>query len=409
MGCMDTERFRKRLDSIGLVWVTVLLVALASSLVYLGPSLWQTWTHDGETLVNPAGFLTGHDFVAFYAASQAALAGDAALVYQHDFMAATQVALVGSSDIGYLAFMYPPTYLLLISPLSALPYFPALALWQAVPFVLFLLLLRRIALPPIALIMAAGAPAVAQALFAGQNGILLSLFLGGGLLALDRRPLAGGVLLALAAVKPQLAVLIVPALIANRQWRALAALLAVTGTLVALSAALFGPAIWIDYLAVPGQAREYLALGQLPWSRMPAVYTSVRLAGLPDSAGVFLQLASAAAVVTVIFRAWRKNATGDLRIALLLAGVPLATPFMYDYDLPFMLFALALFLAGGGGRELWERILLLAVWLQPVWWWWILVDATGISVSPVVYGVFFAAIAYRIRAAERSADVDPGR
>jgi hypothetical protein len=403
---MNLRSLQQNLDVIGLPWMTVLLIALASSLVYLGPSLWQTWTHDGPTLVNPAGFVTGHDFVAFYAASKAVLGGDAAMVYDRDFMLAAQIEIVGASDIGYLAFMYPPTYLLLVAPLATLPYSLALALWQTLPFVILLLLLRRIALPRIALIMAAGAPAVAQALFAGQNGLVFALCLGGGLMVLDRRPLLAGLMLGLATAKPQLAALLVPALIAGREWKVLVAMFATGTGMAVLSAVLFGPDVWSNYVTVPGDARDFLALGQLPWSRMPTLYTAARLAGLSDTAGTVLQAAGTSMAVAGIAWIWWKGGPANLRIASVLAGVPLATPFLYDYDLPFMLFAIGLYLADAQrrGPALWEKILLLLVWLQPVWWWWWLVDATGVSPSPLVYAMFFMATLYRARTTVRGGE-----
>jgi len=45
----------------------------------------------------------------------------------------------------------------------------------------------------------------------------------------------------------------------------------------------------------------------------------------------------------------------------------------------------------------WEKIMLLLVWLQPMWWWWWLVGATGVSPAPLVYAAFFAAVLYRAR------------
>lgn len=396
---MTRGSLQQDLDRIGLPWVTVLCIALMSSLVYLGPALWQTWTHDGPTLVNPAGFVTGHDFVAFYAASKLVLSGEAAQVYDREFMMSAQTDVVGSSDIGYLAFMYPPTYLLLIAPLAALPYLPALALWQAVPLVLLLLLLRRIALPSVALIMAVGAPAVAQSLFAGQNGLLFAIFASGGLIFLGRRPLLAGILLGLATAKPQLALLLVPALLAGREWKALAAMFAASAGLALLSALLMGPDVWFGYARVPAAAHEYLSLGQLPWPRMPTLYAAARLAGLTDTAGTVLQAAGATLAIVGTVWIWRQGGPRALRLAGVLAGAPLVTPFMYDYDLPFMLAAIALYLADSSkhGSALWEKILMLLVWLQPVWWWWQLVEATAISPSPLVYAGFFAAILYRAR------------
>ncbi len=394
---MNTRSLHESLERLGLFWATVLLVALASSLIYSGPSLWQTWMHEGPTLINPGGFVTGHDFVAFYAASEAVLGGQAAMVYDRDFMLSTQVALVGSHDIGYLAFMYPPMYLLLVAPLAVLPYFPALALWQTLPFAAILVVLRRIALPPVALVMAAGAPAVAQTLFAGQNGLVFALCLGGGLLALDRRPLLSGLLFGLATAKPQLAILILPALLAGREWKVLASLSATVAGGFILSWILLGPGVWSNYLGIPADARHYLAVGELPWSRMPTVYTAVRLAGFSDFVGMVAQGMVASLVVAGVAWIWWRDAPSGLRAAAILAGVPLVTPFLYDYDLPFMLFAVGLYLANAleRGPRSWEKIMLLLVWLQPAWWWWQLVEATGISLSPLVYAGFFAATVFR--------------
>lgn len=402
---MNGKSFREDLDSVGLPWLTVLLVALASSLIYMGPSLWQTWTHEGPSLVTSTGFVSGHDFVAFYSASKAILAGDAARVYDRDFMMSIQSQVVGASDIGYLAFMYPPTYLLLVAPLAMLPYFPALALWQILPLALFLLLLRRIALPPLALIMAAGAPAVAQTLFAGQNGLVFAVLLGGGLIVLDRRPLLAGLLLGLGMAKPQLAALLIPALLAGRQWKALGAMLASTGILAVATVMLFGPDVWFGFAGVPAEAREYLALGQLPWSRMPTVYTAARLAGSSDPAAATLQAIGAVLAVAGVAWLWWRGAPAGLRIAGVVAGMPLVTPFLYDYDLPVMLFAVGLYLADAlkRGPARWEKVLLLLVWLQPVWWWWQIVEVTAISPSPLIYAAFLAAILIRARTAAGSA------
>lgn len=130
-GPMKPSSIKNTLDAVGLRWVTVLLVAIMATLVYAGPALLQTWTHDGPTLVTDGGgtgdgFVAGHDFVAFYSASRAVFDGNAALVYDKDFMNAAQHGLVGDTTVGYLAFMYPPTYLLLVSPLALVPYFPPL-------------------------------------------------------------------------------------------------------------------------------------------------------------------------------------------------------------------------------------------------------------------------------------------
>lgn len=403
---MRAISLKKTLDAVGLPWATVLLIAVASTLIYTGPALWQTWTHHGPTLVTDGdGFVAGHDFVAFYSASQAVQGGNARQVYDATFMKARQHALVGDDTVGYLPFMYPPTFLLLVAPLSALPYFPALALWLALPLGALLLTIgRSVEVPPAALFMVIAAPAAGQAAFAGQNGFLFAALLSAGLLLHERQPVLAGILLGFATAKPQLAALVFPALAFGRHWRALAAAAAMVIVMVLISAAAFGPEIWLTYIKVPGLAREWLAAGRLPWPRMPTVYAALRLAGLGDLPASIVQILAALLVTASVAWIWWCKGPVRLRIAALLAAAPLATPFMYDYDLPFMLTALALFVAEAAstGWRPWEKPLTLAVWLQPVWWWTLSATVWGISIAPLIYGLFFLAIMRRTGAFRRN-------
>jgi len=400
---MKRPTIKSTLETLGLPWVSILLVAAMATFIYVGPALWQTWTHTGPTLVTNGGgtgdgFVAGHDFVAFYSASRAVVEGNAALVYDDNFMKAAQHNLVGNASVGFLAFMYPPTYLLLVSPLALVPYFPALALWLLVPLLFLLFTIgRRIDIPPVSLLLVVTAPALGQALFAGQNGLLFAALLAGGLLLQDRKPILAGILLGLATAKPQLAVLLFPALIFGRQWTVLLGATATLVAMVVLSALFFGAETWSAYAAIPGQAREWLAAGQLPWHRMPTLYAAARLAGLGDQAASLAQAAIGLAVLATVAWVWWRTASVELRAAVLLAGAPLTTPFLYDYDLPFMLTALAIFiaLASKTGWRSWEKPLLLAVWLQPAWWWTLTAIQWEISIAPLVYGLFFLAVTRR--------------
>src|SRR4029077_284984 len=67
------------------------------------------------------------------------------------------------------------------------------------------------------------APAVAFNIGSGQNAFLTSALLIGGFILLPSRPGAGGVLLGVLTYKPQLWLLAPVALVAAREWRALAA------------------------------------------------------------------------------------------------------------------------------------------------------------------------------------------
>lgn len=394
---------KSTLDAVGLPWVTVLLVAVMSTFIYSGPALWQTWTHTGPTLVTDGagtdeGFVAGHDFVAFYTASLTVLGGNGAMVYDEAFMKPAQHDLIGDSKVGFLPFVYPPTYLLLVSPLALVPYFSALALWLFVPLLFLLVTMgRRIDIPPVALLLAVTAPAVGQALFAGQNGLLFAALLTGGLLLHDRRPALAGILLGLATAKPQLAVLLFPALIFGRQWIVLLGAAATLAAMIILSTMLFELEAWRVYATIPGQARDWLAAGLLPLARMPTLYAAARLAGLGDLTASLAQVTTGLAVLATVAWVWWRGTAIELRAAVLLAGAPLTTPYLYAYDLPYMLPALAIFMAHAckTGWRIWEKPLLLAVWLQPAWWWTLATSYWEISIAPLIYGLFFLALVRR--------------
>src|SRR5437868_4975074 len=78
--------------------------------------------------------------------------------------------------------------------------------WSGILYGCYALLSRRLADAPNVLVFLLLAPGAAVNLFFGQNGILSTVLLGGGVLLLGSRPILAGVLLGLLAYKPQLAV-----------------------------------------------------------------------------------------------------------------------------------------------------------------------------------------------------------
>ena len=92
-------------------------------------AIWIAMSHHG---IDPTGKPLGTDFVSFWIASRMALAGQAAEVYVpalHN--AAERAAQLGGN--GYVAFFYPPVFLLLCLPLGLLPYLVSLVHGLASP------------------------------------------------------------------------------------------------------------------------------------------------------------------------------------------------------------------------------------------------------------------------------------
>jgi hypothetical protein len=135
-------------------------------------------------------------------------------------------------------------YLLIVLPLSMLPFIASWVVFETVTLAGYLAVLRRIAPIPVGLWLAITFPAVIINFMCGQNGFLTTALIGGGLLLLDRWPLLAGFLFGLMAYKPQFAILIPLALIVARRWRALIATAISTILFAAVSLAVFGAPAW---------------------------------------------------------------------------------------------------------------------------------------------------------------------
>ncbi len=145
----------------------LLILSLAVSLGILGTGFYFSMVPVGGTLLNRLGFLIGHDFGAFYTASQMAAQGNFAGVYdQAAFNAATQE--IGPSASGYL-WSYPPLFLFFVAPLAALPFVPALAVWSLLPFGVAVWILYRIYPHWLTVPMAAFSPVLGHNFMVGQT------------------------------------------------------------------------------------------------------------------------------------------------------------------------------------------------------------------------------------------------
>ena len=126
-------RLATTLDRVGPFWVVVLFAILVGNAVFLVRALIATWDLSAPAIVNTEGFIRGADFVALWTAADLALEGKAESAYDVAAIHTAQRQLTGVETLGLMAWLYPPTYLLMMLPFGLLSYFPALALWQALP------------------------------------------------------------------------------------------------------------------------------------------------------------------------------------------------------------------------------------------------------------------------------------
>ncbi len=321
----------------------------------------------GHGLVDRLGKPIGTDFAVFWTASKVALAGGPAAIYDFSKLQALQASLIGADFP--LVWFYPPTFLLIVLPLSLMPYLASLLIWNTTTLCGYLLVIRRIAPHPSTIWLALAFPGTFQNFFHGQNGFLSASLIGGGLLLLDAFPVLGGSLLGLVSYKPQLAVLIPIALIAGRRWQALAAAAASAITLALASFLVFGQEVWLAFMKNLSLPMQLVKLGALPGYKMATVFSATLLLGGSSLLAGILQGLVMLVVAAVVIRTWsRPGIPLAQRASVLVLGILLFTPFTFEYDLALLALPLA-WLAWEGYTQGWPARMqgfLFLGWLMPI-------------------------------------------
>jgi alpha-1,2-mannosyltransferase len=228
-----------------------------------------------------------------------------------------------------------------LTPLAALPLWPAMALWCAATLGLYLWTCWRILPDPLTLAAALAAAPTAMILIDGQTGFLIAAILGLALLELDRRPVRAGLLLGLTGVKPHLVAAVPLALAATGRWRAIAGGLAMLALLAGLSRAALGGASWAAFAASLEQTGAiFTGTGAAAqrWAMGASLFSGLSVAGLPFGPAIALHGAAALAVLALLLRAWRDpGLAADLKAALVCYATLAVTPRVLSYDLHILL------------------------------------------------------------------------
>ena len=283
----------------------------------------------------------GTDFLAFWGAGHVAADGDP-------------------------AFVNPPPFLFAATPFGMMPFPLAWVAWVAATYALWAWAAIR-AFPGLWLPVLVFPGALLAAGHA-QTGFLTGAMLVGGVAMLDRRPVLSGALLGALIIKPHLALLIPFWLAAGRRWTAFLAAGCCAIGLLLMSWAVFGTDTMIAY-TTSWQASAAIMRGDDPdfYLRMATFYSQLRLfAG--HGIALVLNAGLALALVGLALASWRRCAGDALASgALVLAATALASPYLFNYDLPFLILPIAWLVREGlrhGFRD-WEKAALVALWLAP--------------------------------------------
>lgn len=321
----------------------------------------------------------GSDFSNIYAAGTYVLDGEPAKPFDPAAQHAREQAILGAATPFY-GWHYPPFFLGLAALLATMPYLMALAVWQGVTLVLYLVAIRAIASSPslwrgeakkdnLWLLLALAYPAVFINLGHGHNGFLTAALFAAALLTLDSRPVLSGILIGCLAYKPQFGLLIPLMLVATGRWRVVAAAAATVVLMALIVTAAFGIEVWQSFLASGEFTRKIvLEQGGTGWHKIQSTFSWARMWGAGLPLAYALQAATTVAVATALVVIWRGRSSFAVKAAALLIGSILATPYSLDYDLMLIAPAIA-FLAADAARRgaaPWEKTLLAALWIVPL-------------------------------------------
>jgi len=313
------------------------------------------------------------DFSHYWVASRLARAGDPTAVYDFSRLQAFGQTVAGI-QVG-IPWFNTPTFLMLLLPFSLLPFHTSLFLWIFSTLGGYLLIIRRLAPHPQFTWLALAFPSALININYGQNGFLSAIFFGGGLLFLDRCPIAAGIFLGLMTYKPQFALLIPVALVAGRRWKPLTAMLFTSGALIGVSALLFGIDVWLTFfqkivVMLGGLRGEQIsAVSSLPLWKMPTIFSLMTALGANFLIAAVIQIIIGIVIVVIVGWVWHAKASPAIYSTILVLGTFLLTPYSFVYD--YILIAIPLACLGweaySKGWLPGERFCLFFAWIAPLY------------------------------------------
>jgi len=328
---------------------------------YLYTANWgEAIPRDGTSLV------VGRDFLNFWMYGRTALTPDPGRFYDAVVYNQELATLLGENYPGQ-NWSYPPSVMLPALPFGQLTYVQALLCWTLLGATWFFVVARRHLNDPRLLLALLLSPAAALCVISGQSSLVTAAMLIGIFACLDRRPIVAGVLIGLLTLKPQLGLLFPVMLLASGRWRVFVAAAVMSIAIAAVTAALFGPQVWADFV-LKGLPTNNIVLTDpqgIATPFYPTVFMNMRGVGASYALAMAVQLCfSALAVAAVIwaFR-FRRDADPRLLMALFFACSISLVPYLLSYDTLALTFAALMLLEAGKLDAAGRRFAQLVFWL----------------------------------------------
>lgn len=153
----------------------------------------------------------------------------------------------------------------------------------------------------------------------------------------------------------------------------------------------FGWTVWAAFWHHLPDALTLLGNDTGPWQKMPSVYAAVMSMGGGVPLAWMLQAAVMLSVTAAVTWVWFRGASPPMRNSLLVLGLLLFPPYIFNYDLAMLALPLA-WLGWEGYRTRYligEPILLTLGWLLPLFFLPLLPTGIRLPVGPLVLGALF--------------------
>jgi hypothetical protein len=365
------------------LYATGVAVAYALSLV------WRL-VH-GQWVFLPDGRLRCVDFGWMWLSAKFAVSGHPAQIFDYSTFSPAQIALFGHDNCAFITpYVYPPTYLFVTYFLGFMPYVVAFAVWVLATLFLYGTAIYAI-IPRRAAVVAAIAPfCVAVNADFGHNAFITAALIGFSLAFLERRPWLSGLFLGILTYKPHIGVLFPLALLASRNWRALAGATA-TGIILAIAAAIaFGPEGWSSFFYTLLDRHSTLSPDGQVELALHSVFGLLHWAQASVSVSWLGHLTVAAIAALTVWAVWARPIPYSLKAAVLCIGSVMVSPYILFYDFCILSIAVAYLVRDGMARGFLpgERTVLLCCFAA--------LFLVSVPIGPVVCAVLLFLVVRRI-------------
>jgi hypothetical protein len=305
----------------------------------------------GQWIILPDGRLRCIDFGWMWLSGRFAASGNSLQIFDYSTFSAAQTALFGHHNCPFITpYVYPPIYLFMTYFLGFMPYFTAFGAWVVATLFLYGTAVYTI-IPRRAAVIAALSPFfVAVNADFGHNGFVTAALVGFSLAFLERRPWLSGILLGLLSYKPHIGVLFPFALLASRNWRALASAAIATVILGVGAAFAFGSEGWVSFLHTLLDRRSTLSPDAAVPLALHSVFGLLRWVETSGRVSWGGHLIVAAIVAPTVWVVWAKTIPFSLKAAILCIGSAMVPPYILFYDLCILTIAVAFLVRDGMSR-----------------------------------------------------------